>query len=112
MAKSVLTTFAELFFSGSSDDDDHVDDSRRGSGDDDDDYANDDDDDDFGGHISTTGGESGRLDQVALEWKRNFRADSTLGEWNRVHQVLQKWYASQDEAYQIFLGPLTRPFSR
>jgi hypothetical protein len=137
VAKLVLTTFAEIKFSGSSDDDDDDDvhscdigddddDHELGSDDDDDDDDHDDDDDDHdddddddvddvvdvGSGISTNGGESRRLDQVTHEWKRGARSDSTLGEWSRVHDVLRKWYETQDDAYKTFLGPLARPYSR
>lgn len=112
----MFTTFAANMFSGSSDDDYDDDDHSYYSGDDEDDHdfvADDDDDDDFhDDDISTNGGEAGRLEQTTLAWRRGSRADSTLGEWNRVHDVLRKWYESQNDSYKTFLGPLTQPFSR
>jgi len=103
VVKSVLTTFADLFGNGSSDDDDE-----------DDDYSDDGDDveDDEDNDIPSRGSPAGHLEQMTHEWKRGSKADSTLGEWTRVRDVLQKWYESQTAEYQGFLGPLTRPFSR
>ena len=98
----MLTTFVGIMGFGSSDDDDE-----------DDDYSDSgDDEDDQDGDIPSNGGEAGRLEQATHEWKRGSRADSTLGEWTRVRDVLQKWYLSQAASYQTFLGPLNRPFSR
>ena len=106
MVKSVLTTFADHsdpIGYGSSDDDDEDADCSDASSDAEDDQDND---------ISSRGSPAGRLEQITHEWKRGSKADSTLGEWTRVRDVLQKWYQSQTPVYQNFLGPLTKPFSR
>ena len=117
----MLTTFAgnqfsgsSCFsaFSGSSDDDD-----------DDDDYSshssNDDGDDDSSSNTADDSAvkelgldNDARFEQMTRNWKRGAISDSTLGEWARVHGVLQKWYQSQDDVFRDFLGPLTRPYSR
>lgn len=111
----MLTTFADnpFFLTGSSDDDD-------------------DDDDDCSAHSSDEEGDNGSssnsddhsavpeqglqnealLEEVTRNWERGARADSTLGEWTRVHGVLQKWYHEQEVGFRVFLGPLTRPYSR
>jgi hypothetical protein len=117
----VLTTFADsqfsgspsiYAFSGSSDDDDDDDDCSS--------HSSEEDGDD--GSSSITGDDNAvpalgldndaRFEQVTRNWKRGAISDSTLGEWARVHGVLQKWYHEQEDGFRVFLGPLTRPYSR
>lgn len=113
---TIFTDATALFGDGSSEDDDDDNSYQDGSDESDDDEDNDIDDDDDGGGEEfcspTEGGEACDLEQITRRWRRNHRSSSSIGEWARVYGVLQRWHASQTDAYKTFLGPLTRPFSR
>ena len=121
----MLTTFADIPFTGSSDDDDDDDDCSAHSSDEEGDngsssYSSDEEGDNFSSSYSDDHsavpelglGNEALLKEVTRNWERGARADSTLGEWTRVHGVLQKWYHEQEVGFRVFLGPLTRPYSR
>ncbi len=108
----MLTTFADIPFTGSSDDDDDDDYCSAHSSDEEGDNGSSSNSDDHSAVPALGLENEALLEEVTRNWERGARADSTLGEWTRVHGVLQKWYHEQEVGFRVFLGPLTRPYSR
>jgi hypothetical protein len=113
----VLTTFADnpFFLTGSSDDDDDDDCSAHSSDEEGDNGSSSNSSSNSDDHSAVPEQvleNEALLEEVTRNWERGARADSTLGEWTRVHGVLQKWYHEQEVGFRVFLGPLTRPYSR